>query len=56
MATALAEGFNEGENASREEQLIAWQFLHDTTLGYRLQGWYGRTLQFMLDKKLIQRT
>jgi len=42
LATAYAEGFCEGEGATMEEQLTAWQYLHDTGTAYRLQGWFGR--------------
>lgn len=45
-AVALAEGFEEG---TREEQLEAWQYLHDTGLGYRLQGYFGRALRALID-------
>ncbi len=38
MAVGLAEGFIEAES---EEQVIeAWQYLHDTKLGYQLQGFF----------------
>jgi hypothetical protein len=30
LATAYAEGFCEGEDATEREQLIAWQWLVDT--------------------------
>jgi hypothetical protein len=46
-AVGIAEGFVEAE--SEEQVLEAWQYLHDTGLGYQLQGMYGRTL-----KQLIQ--
>lgn len=32
MACAIAEGFCEGEGASEEEQIEAWQYLIDTGL------------------------
>lgn len=32
LATAIAEGFCEGEGATKEEQIEAWQFLHDQGL------------------------
>lgn len=44
-AVGLAEGFIEG---TREEQQAAWQHLHDTGLGYQLQGWFGRTLRDLI--------
>lgn len=51
-ATGLAEGFIEAES---EEQIIeAWQYLHDTGLAYRLQGWFGRTAQALLSQGVIQ--
>ena len=42
-ATAYAEGFCEGEGATMDEQLTAWQWLHDKRLAYSLQGFFGRT-------------
>ena len=29
LATAIAEGFCEGEGATKEEQLTAWQYIYD---------------------------
>ena len=50
-ATGLAEGWIEGT----EEQVIeAWQYLHDTGLAYKLQGWFGRTAQSLLKAEVIQ--
>lgn len=54
MATAVAEGFCEGEGATEEQQLIAWQYLHDTKLAYQLQGFFGRTAQALIEKGLIK--
>lgn len=54
LATAYAEGFCEGENASEEEQLTAWQYLHDTKLAYSLQGWFGRTAQELIKQGYIK--
>lgn len=51
MAVGIAEGFIEAES---EEQVIeAWQYLHDTKLGYQLQGFFGRTLNQLLDEGII---
>ena len=51
-AVGIAEGFIEAEN---EDQVIqAWQYLHDTKLGYQLQGFFGRTLQQLLNEGIIQ--
>lgn len=50
-AIGLAEGFVEAES---EEQIIeAWQYLHDTGLAYRLQGWFGRTAMGLLENGII---
>lgn len=50
-AVGIAEGFIEAEN---EEQVIeAWQYLHDTKLGYQLQGFFGRTLNQLLNEGII---
>ena len=53
LATAIAEGFCEGENATEEEILTAWQYLHDTRQAYSLQGWFGRTAQNLIQNKQI---
>jgi hypothetical protein len=51
-AVGLAEGFIE---ANSEEQVIeAWQYLHDTRIGYQLQGFFGRTLNQLLEAGIIQ--
>ena len=54
LACAYAEGFCEGEGATEKEQIIAWQWLHDTKIGYSLQGWYGRTLTALLEQEIIK--
>lgn len=49
-AVGLAEGFEEGT----EEQIIeAWQYLHNTGLAYKLQGWFGRTAQQLIQEGVI---
>ncbi len=49
-ATALAEGFEEG---TEEEVIEAWQYLHDTRIGYSLQGFFGRTIVGLIDAGVI---
>ena len=47
-AIAIAEGFADFEPT--EEQFIeAWQHLIDTGLCWRLQGWFGRAAQAMIE-------
>jgi hypothetical protein len=53
MATAIAEGFCEGEGATEEQQIDAWQYLHDTGLAYKLQGWFGRTATSLIERGII---
>lgn len=50
-AVALAEGFEDG---TEEEILSAWQYLVDTGLAWRLQGWFGRTASALIDAGHIQ--
>jgi hypothetical protein len=50
-AVMIAEGAIESEE---EEVVAAWQHLHDTGLGYQLQGWFGRTLQNLIENGLIE--
>ena len=54
LAVAIAEGFHEGEEASRERQIEAWQYLHDTGDAYKLQGWYGRTARDLINEGIIK--
>ena len=50
QAVGLAEGFEEGT----EEQIIeAWQYLHNTRLAYKLQGWFSRTAQSLIEQGVI---
>ncbi len=53
QACELAEGFGEGEGASMDEQLAAWQWLHDTKRAYSLQGFYGRTASRLVEQGTI---
>jgi len=50
LASAYAEGFCEGEGASQDEQLSAWQYLIDTGLCWKLQGFYGRTATNLIEE------
>ena len=50
-AIGLCEGFVKAES---EDQIIeAWQYLHDTGLAYRMQGWFGRMAQAMIEEGVI---
>ena len=49
-ATMIAEG---AEAAPPEKQKEAWEFLIDTGLCWKLQGWFGRTAQALLDAGVI---
>lgn len=53
-ACAIAEGFCEGEGASKQDQLTAWQYIKDNKLHYHLQGFYGRTIQELCHQGLIK--
>lgn len=53
MATAIAEGFCEGEGASETEQLTAWQFIVDKGLTSHLQGWFGRAASSLIEQGII---
>jgi len=50
-AVAIAEGFE--EVTSHDEVIEAWQHLQDTGLGYKLQGFFGRTLRQLIDEGVI---
>lgn len=47
-ATGIAEGFIVADS---EDQIIeAWQTLIDSGLVWRLQGWFGRTAQRLIEE------
>jgi hypothetical protein len=49
LATAIAEGFCEGEGASEEMQIKAWQYLIDIGTAWQLQGWFGRQATALIE-------
>ena len=49
-AVSIAEGFCEGEGATEEQQIEAWQYLIDTGLAWKLQGWFGRTARDLIEE------
>jgi|TARA_B110000495_G_scaffold168989_1_gene156173 hypothetical protein len=50
-AIGYAEGFL--EPAGKEEILAAWQHLVNTGLAWKLQGWFGRNAQRMIEEGII---
>ena len=52
LATGLAEGFEQG---TEQEVIAAWQYLHDTGLAYKLQGWFGRTANDLIEQGIINK-
>jgi hypothetical protein len=55
LASAYVEGFCEGENATLEEQLLAWSYLIKTGICWSLQGWYGRVASMLIEQEQIDR-
>jgi len=47
-AVGIAEGFVEAD--SEEQQIEAWQYLIDTGLCWRLQGFFGRTARDLIEQ------
>lgn len=52
LATGIAEGFEEAENEA--EVIKAWQYLVDTGMAWRLQGWFGRTAKDLIERGIIK--
>jgi len=50
-AVAIAEGFWAAE--SQDEVIEAWQYLVDTGVVWKLQGWFGRTAQHLINEGVI---
>ena len=53
-ACSIAEGFCEGEGASIEDQLVAWQYISDTGIWKSLQGFYGRAVNDLIESGRIK--
>lgn len=51
-AVSIAEGFE--DPSSHEEYIKAWQFLVDSGLAWRLQGFFGRTATAMIEAGEIE--
>jgi hypothetical protein len=54
MTTLDAVNLIEGStNLENNKQLIeAWQYLIDTGIAWKLQGWYGRTANRLIEEEL----
>lgn len=55
LASAYAEEFCEGEDASQTDRIKAWSYLCGTRIGYSLQGWYGRTITSLIENDIMTR-
>lgn len=53
LATAYAEGFCEGEDASAKDKVYAWSYLIGTNQVWSLQGWFGRTASGLIENGII---
>ena len=53
-ACSIVEGFS-GQEHTEEEQIEAWQYLINTGLCWRLQGWYGRTASYLIENGICHR-
>ncbi len=54
LATAIAEGFCEGADYQNEDDILkAWSYLIKTGLCYNLQGWFGRSVNNLIQSGLI---
>tara|TARA_Y100001973_G_scaffold106780_1_gene187550 strand:+ start:6618 stop:6797 length:180 start_codon:yes stop_codon:yes gene_type:complete len=52
-AIAIAEGFEEADTV--QEIVAAWQHLIDTGLAWKLQGFFGRTAQRLINEGVCRR-
>lgn len=53
LATAYAEGFCEGDNASATDQIKAWSYLIAKKICFSLQGWFGRQAMNFITARFI---
>lgn len=55
MTPSLATGIAEGsEESTSTEYLAAWQYLVDTGLAQKLDGWISDTAQALIDRGIIK--
>jgi len=52
-AVGIAEGFIETNN--EQEVIEAWQYLVNSGLAWKLQGWFGRTAEQLIESGLINK-
>jgi hypothetical protein len=52
IAVFIAEGIEQAK--SEDEFIAAWQYLHDSGMAYRLQGWFGRRCQDMIREGILE--
>ena len=54
-AVGIAEGLTDApEGVDETEALrVAWQYLIDTGMAWRLQGWFGRTAASLIEQKFV---
>ena len=55
LATAYAEGFCEGENATASERIAAYQYLINNNIISRLQGSFGRVASDLISAGLCKK-
>jgi imidazoleglycerol phosphate dehydratase HisB len=53
LATAYAERFCEGENATIDDIFAAWSYICGTNLHSSLQGWYGRNIHHLIETECM---
>jgi hypothetical protein len=54
IACSIVENFN-NEKLTEKEILTAWQWLADTGLCWKLQGWYGRTVHDLIVNGILSK-
>lgn len=56
LATAYAEGFCEGEGADTIDVIKAWSYICGTKLYRSLQGFFGRTIENLIEREILDKT
>jgi|TARA_B110000259_G_scaffold160508_1_gene184074 hypothetical protein len=52
QAVGIAEGYIPAKTV--EEELEAWQYLIDTGVAWKLQGWFSRQASWMIENKICK--
>ena len=55
LACSIVKGTDEGKEATEEQKIKAWQWLHDTTYAYRMEDWFEKQAKLLIKEGVIKK-